>query len=95
MIYRLYEIINERKNYPQQGSYTNELLTSGGDRLLQKVGEECVEFIIAAANQGDERLIEEFADLLYHSFVLLASRDITLAEVEEELRRRHLSRQRR
>jgi phosphoribosyl-ATP pyrophosphohydrolase len=90
MIYRLFEIIAERKEFQRQGSYTNELLASGQNRILQKVGEECVELIIAAANQGEERIIEEFADLLYHSFVLLASCDISLAQVEEELQKRHL-----
>ena len=90
MIYRLFEVIVDRKEHPSQGSYTNDLLASGQDKLLQKVGEECVELIIAAANQGEERMVEEFADLLYYSFVLLASRGITIAEVEEELRKRHL-----
>lgn len=93
MIYQLFEIIADRKDLPRQGSYTNDLLASGQDKLLQKVGEECVELIVAAANQGEERIIEEFADLLYHSFVLLASRDISLAQVEEELRKRHLGEQ--
>lgn len=93
MFYHLYEIINERKSNPQPDSYTNELLNSGQDRLLQKVGEEFVEFIIAAANQGDKRLIEEYADFLYHSFVLLASRGITLADVEDELKKRHRGKQ--
>ena len=90
MIHPLFEIIVERKNQPRQGSYTNKLLSSGQDKILQKVGEECVELIVAAANQGEKRIVEEFADLLYHSFVLLVSRDITLAQVEEELKRRHL-----
>jgi phosphoribosyl-ATP pyrophosphohydrolase len=90
MIYRLFEIIVNRRGFPHQGSYTNELLASGQDKILQKVGEECVELIVAAANQGEERIVEEFADLLYHSFVLLASRDISLAQVEEELQKRHL-----
>ena len=90
MIYQLFEIIEDRKRRPRHGSYTNSLLDSGQDRILQKLGEECVELIIAAANQGDERLTEEFADLIYHSFVLLASRNIPLEQIEQELERRHL-----
>ena len=84
MIHRLFDIIEDRRARPRQGSYTNALLDAGQDRILQKLGEECTELIIAAANQGDERLIEEFADLLYHSFVLLASRDIGLVQIERE-----------
>ena len=90
MIYQLFEIIENRKRQPREGSYTNTLLDSGEDRILQKLGEESVELIIAAANQGDERLIEEFSDLIYHGFVLLASRDIPLGRIEKELERRHL-----
>ena len=90
MIYRLFELIEDRKRNPRQDSYTNSLLASGEDRILQKVGEECTELIIAAAKQGDLRLIEEFADLIYHGLVLLVSRDISLAQVEKELELRHL-----
>ncbi len=92
MIYRLFELIEDRKQAPRQGSYTNALLDAGQDQILQKIGEESTELIIAASNQGDERLIEEFADLLYHGLVLLVSRDLTLAQVEEELEQRHLGR---
>ena len=90
MIYQLFEIIAGRKESPVRDSYTNQLLASGQDKILEKVGEESIELIVAAANQGDERIVEEFADLLYHSFVLLVSQDISLAQVEEELKKRHL-----
>jgi phosphoribosyl-ATP pyrophosphohydrolase len=93
MIYRLFELIEDRKHTPRRGSYTNALLNAGQDQILQKIGEESTELIIAASSQGEKRLIEEFADLLYHGLVLLASRDLTLAQVEEELERRHLRRQ--
>ncbi len=92
MFHQLFEIIEDRKRRPRHGSYTNSLLDSGQDRILQKLGEECIEVIVAAANQGDRRLTEEFADLIYHGFVLLASRDITLEQIERELERRHLGR---
>jgi len=91
MIYRLFEIIEERKKNPRSDSYTRTLLDSGQDRILQKIGEESTEVILAACNQGDNRLIEEMTDLFYHSFVLLAYRDIPLSEIEDEMRRRHES----
>lgn len=89
MLYQLAEIIEDRKLRPREYSYTSALLESGQERILQKVGEECIELIIAASSQGDDRLIEEFADLLYHAYVLLASRGIRLVQVEDVLLRRH------
>ncbi len=85
----LFAIIEDRKNNPQPGSYTVSLLEGGADRMLQKVGEEAVEVILAAKGQGDERLVEEVADLFYHTLVLLSSRDLKLADVGAELARRH------
>jgi phosphoribosyl-ATP pyrophosphohydrolase len=90
MLYTLTEIIADRKTNPVDGSYTNRLLAEGEDVILRKVGEESVEVILAAKSQGDQRLIEEVSDLLYHLLVLLAVRDLTLADIEAELNRRHI-----
>ena len=89
MLYKLFEIVEDRKNNPVEGSYTNNLLNGGIDKTAQKVGEEAIEVIIAAVEQGRQRTIEESADLIYHLFVLLAQQDILLTEVEVELRKRH------
>ena len=89
MLEDLFEIIEERKKNPQPGSYTVELLEAGEDEILKKVGEEAMEVILAAKNQGNQRLIEEIADLYYHSLVLLSSRDLNYSQVLEELGRRH------
>ncbi len=89
MLQELFDIIMDRQARPQPGSYTNKLLDGGTDAILQKVGEESVEVILAAKGQGKQRLVEETADLFYHILVLLASQGVTLAEVEAELRRRH------
>jgi phosphoribosyl-ATP pyrophosphohydrolase len=89
MLNRLYEIIEDRKQNPAEGSYTNRLLNEGYERVAQKVGEEAVEVVIAGALQGRERTISESADLIYHLFVLLVQQDIRLEEVEAELERRH------
>ena len=90
MLQRLFEIIEDRKQNPAEGSYTNRLLNEGYERVAQKVGEEAVEVVIAGALQGRERTISESADLLYHLFVLLVQQDIRLEEVEAELERRHV-----
>ncbi len=89
MIHELEAIIADRKANPQTASYTNKLFDKGLDKIAQKVGEEGVEVVIAAALQSNERLISESADLLYHLLVLLAHKGVTLAEVEAELRNRH------
>lgn len=90
MLNELFTIIEERKRHPSAGSYTASLLAAGQDRILQKVGEEAIEVLLAAKGQGRERLIAEVADLFYHTLVLLAAEDITLADIEFELRSRHL-----
>jgi phosphoribosyl-ATP pyrophosphohydrolase len=89
MLRTLFSIIEDRKANPTEDSYTARLLAEGEDSILQKVGEEAVEVILAAKGQGNERLVEEIADLFYHSFVLLAAKDLTLEDIETELRRRH------
>ncbi len=84
----LFVTILERQAHPRPGSYTAQLLESGEDEVLKKVGEEAMEVILAAKGQGRERLTSEVADLFYHLLVLLAAEGITLAEVEAELVRR-------
>ncbi len=91
MISELYDIIVERKVNPKEGSYTNKLLDGNMDALLQKIGEEAVEVILAAKGQGNQRLVEEVSDLFYHTLVVLVRQGVTLAEVEAELKRRHLT----
>jgi phosphoribosyl-ATP pyrophosphohydrolase len=88
MLHELFNVIEERKRNPLPGSYTASLLDSGGDEILRKVGEEAVEVLLAGKGESDQRLLEEAADLVYHLFVLLAWRDLSLTDVERELRRR-------
>lgn len=85
---QLTELIAERKAQPRPGSYTNSLLA---DKLkaAQKVGEEATEVVVAALAQSDERLIEEMADLVYHSLVLLETRDLKWGDVVAALEKRH------
>ena len=85
----LFQIILDRKNNPTESSYTARLLAAGEDAVLKKIGEEAMEVILAAKGQGDQRLIEELADLTYHSLVLLAARNLDLSDVKAELEKRH------
>ena len=81
-----------RKQAPTPESYTARLLAAGEDEIVKKVGEEAVEVILAAKGQGDQRVIEESADLVYHLLVLLVSRDLSWSDVQTELEKRKASR---
>jgi phosphoribosyl-ATP pyrophosphohydrolase len=85
----LFAVIQDRQVNPVAASYTNQLLEQGLSAITQKVGEEAVEVLVAAHSQTDARLVEEFADLVYHSLVLLAYKGLTPDDIRAELRRRH------
>ncbi len=88
-IYSLEKIIQERKQNPIEGSYTNKLLASGINKVAQKVGEEAVELVIESKDDNKELFLNEAADLMYHYLVLLAAKDYSLKDVEEILTKRH------
>jgi len=85
----LFDIIQDRKNHPSEKSYTSGLFDEGLPKIAQKVGEESAEVVVAALAQDDQRLIEEIADLTYHTLVLLAARGLTPAHIAAELEKRH------
>ena len=84
----LYNVILERKNSPQEGSYTCYLFEKGLDKILKKVGEESAETIIAAKNGVESETVGEISDLIYHLLVMMADQNISLSAVEDELARR-------
>jgi len=85
----LFDVIEDRKKNPSEKSYTSSLFTDGLPRIAQKVGEEGTEVVVAALAQDDERLIEEVADLTYHTLVLLSARGINPDQILAELEKRH------
>ena len=88
MFEQLFQTIEDRKREKRADSYTAKLIAGGEDAILQKIGEEAIEVIIAAKGQGNQRLIEEVSDLLYHTLVLLAAKDLTPEDIQAELDRR-------
>ncbi len=84
----LWATIQSRKANLPEGSYTAHLFQAGENEILKKIGEEAIEVIIAAQGEGDDRVIYESADLIYHLMVLLAQRGLTWDQVEAELARR-------
>jgi len=85
----LFDVIEERKKNSSEKSYTTSLFNEGLPKIAQKVGEEGTAVVVAALAQEDQRLIEEVADLTYHTLVLLAARGLTPAHVIAELEKRH------
>lgn len=81
----LWATIESRNRTRPAGSYTVQLLDSGENEILKKLGEEVVEVIVAAKGEGDERMLYEMADLVYHAMVLLAARGLQWRDVEREL----------
>lgn len=83
----LYHTILERKSSDNENSWTKKLLNNK-ELLKSKINEEANELCMAIENESDENVIYEAADLLYHSLVGLASRDISPDRVKQELARR-------
>ena len=77
--------VAERATASAEVSYTRKLLDRGVAQCAKKFGEEAVEAVLAAVGEDREAMIGEAADVLYHLFVVLHARGITLAEVEQVL----------
>ena len=93
MLDRIERIVAERKVSPPAGSYVAGLLAKGEAAVCRKIGEEATEVITAAlGGEGDRRVVEEMADLWFHTLVLLGERSIPVRDVLEELARRHAAR---
>jgi len=84
----LYATILERKEKPQEGSYTCYLFEKGLDKILKKCAEECGETIIAAKNGDNAETVLEISDLLFHLNVLMAQQGITPQDITAELEKR-------
>jgi phosphoribosyl-ATP pyrophosphohydrolase len=85
----LFNLIEDRKIHPIEKSYTSSLFAEGLSRIAQKVGEEGTEVVVAALAQDNQRLVEEIADLTYHTLVLLSARGLTPKDILTELEKRH------
>ena len=83
------QTIRERIENPEEGSYTNYLLSEGTDKICKKVGEEATETVIAAKNEDPDEIASEASDLLYHLAVLLADADIGYDDLYRTLTKRH------
>ncbi len=85
----LTQIIKSRRNASPDESYTAKLFQKGENRIIQKVGEEAVETVIAAKNDDRDELINEASDLVFHLMVLLERKNLSLEEITQNLKNRH------
>lgn len=88
ILFRLEELLKDRKAKMPPGSYSTYLFTEGIDKILKKVGEEATEVVIAAKGGKKGELIYETADLIYHLLVLLRNEDTELVDIFRELESR-------
>lgn len=91
-IAELETIVQERLRNASEDSYTARLATSGTKRIAQKVGEEGVELALAAQSGDPDEIIDETADLIYHTIVLLVHHELSLVDVAKRLESRHSER---
>jgi phosphoribosyl-AMP cyclohydrolase / phosphoribosyl-ATP pyrophosphohydrolase len=89
---KLEATIAQRATDKPEASYTARLLEKGISRVAQKVGEEGVELALAGVNDTEQKVVEESADLLFHTLVLLRARGVPLERVIRELETRHTPR---
>lgn len=85
---QLQDVLEERKSADASESYVSSLYSQGLNKILEKVGEEATETILAAKDGNSEELIKETADLWFHTMVMLADQGLSAADVINELARR-------
>ncbi len=86
----LMALIAGRKTERKEGSYTTYLFDKGIDKILKKIGEESTEVIIAAKSGDKQETVYELADLVYHAMVLMIEMGISLDDIKNELKSRHV-----
>ena len=74
VLYRLSETLAARRNADPESSYTAQLLASGPDSILKKIGEECAELIMAGKEGKRLKIVWETTDVVYHLCLLYTSR---------------------
>ena len=88
VLYRVAEIIENRKGADPATSYVAKLLHEGQDKILKKVAEESAEVLLASKDGDQRHIAREIADLWFHCLVLLAHHDLGPQQVLDELQRR-------
>jgi len=88
VVSELAQLIDQRRQQPEDGSYTNALFRGGDNRILKKIGEESAEFVMACKDNDANAIAAEAADVLYHLLVAMAHHGVAWRQVLLELVRR-------
>ena len=86
---QLENVIRQRRDQPEDNSYTTSLFKRGINKIAQKVGEEAVELVIEAKDNNADLFLNEAADLLFHYLILLSAKGYELGDVVKILESRH------
>ena len=81
-------VLEQRKSADAEDSYVASLYSQGLNKILEKVGEEATETVLAAKDGNREELVKETADLWFHTMVMLADQGLSAEDVINELARR-------
>lgn len=84
----LFAIIVDRREHPQENSYTCKLFAGGDNKILKKIGEESAEVVMACKDDDPDAIASEVADLVYHTLVAMAYHHVDLQLVYDKLAQR-------
>jgi len=89
----VFSVVQDRKENPRDDSYVSSLYGEGRERILGKVKEESHELLKAVDEEGEDEIVHESADVIFHILVLLSYEGIDLEQVMDELRDRRKPRE--
>ncbi len=89
IFHALYNKIHNRKINRPAGSYVAKLFEKGSDKIIQKVGEEAIETVIALKNKNKDEIVYEVSDLIFHLIVALVDAEVELEDIQDELLKRY------
>lgn len=85
---QVFEVICDRRDHPNEESYTCKLFAGGDNKILKKIGEESAEVVMACKDDDKEGIAGEVADLFYHTLVALAHHNVDIKAVYRKLQER-------
>ncbi len=88
MLSQLFQVISNRRDHPNESSYTCKLLAGGDNKILKKIGEESAEVVMACKDDDADAIAAEVADLFYHTLVAIAHHQVDLKAVYRKLQER-------
>ncbi len=85
---QVFNVICDRRDHPNESSYTCKLLAGGDNKILKKIGEEAAEVVMACKDDDKSAIAGEVADLFYHTLVALAHHQVDIKDVYRKLQER-------